>query len=95
MAVIWIYQKKTRPGLIGLGCAGYHGSSFHLRASAVQMNVFSAVFKKKPVPGTGLILWSGRRDLNSRPHAPEACALTGLRYVPISMNTDPVNRIRD
>ena len=27
-------------------------------------------------------IWSGRRDLNSRPHAPEACALTGLRYAP-------------
>ena len=25
---------------------------------------------------------SGRRDLNSRPHDPQSCALTGLRHAP-------------
>jgi hypothetical protein len=25
---------------------------------------------------------SGRADLNRRPHGPEPCALTGLRYAP-------------
>ncbi len=31
---------------------------------------------------------SGRRDLNSGPHDPQSCALTGLRYAPIVwMNT--------
>src|SRR5512139_2931952 len=31
-----------------------------------------------------MIKWSGRGDLNPRLHAPEACALTRLRYSPMS-----------
>ncbi len=32
-----------------------------------------------------LFYWSGRRDSNSRPPAPKAGALTGLRYAPCSV----------
>ena len=30
---------------------------------------------------------SGRADLNRRPHGPEPCALTGLRYAPMKLST--------
>ena len=29
--------------------------------------------------------WSGREDLNLRPQRPERCALTRLRYAPITV----------
>jgi hypothetical protein len=32
--------------------------------------------------------WSGRRDLNSRPLAPQASALAGLRYAPTEIRTE-------
>src|ERR1051325_2738420 len=33
--------------------------------------------------------WSGRRDLNSRPLAPQASALAGLRYAPTEIGIKP------
>ncbi len=35
----------------------------------------------RPIPA--VFLWSGREDLNLRPHGPEPCALAGLRYAPM------------
>ena len=37
---------------------------------------------------TGLKNWSGRRDLNPRPLAPQASALAGLRYAPTEIRCE-------
>ena len=64
------------------------------RVSATSSNSFRQVEKKGPLPKKGPLIfggfwtkWSGREDLNLRPLAPQASALTRLRHVPTNIQT--------
>ena len=50
--------------------------------SGLSESAFSPMFSK-------VIKWSGRRDLNPRPLAPQASALAGLRYAPTEIGLKP------
>ncbi len=49
----------------------------------------TAWFGFGPIRAVSGCLWSGREDLNLRPHGPEPCALAGLRYAPITAFPTP------
>ena len=60
----------------------------------LPMQSLNACLTKRGAPhNLGAPHWSGRGDLNPRPHGPDPCALAELRYAPKMMLLYPIHTV--
>ena len=81
-----VFAFRASP--IWLALKQKHRCGLQIPAQAKQFACFAPDYKlrKKPPCGGFLLKWSGRLDLNQRPHGPEPCALpSALRPVNVRL----------